>query len=543
VSTGSGAGSGLGAQLYGMLPEVYRTRDNGDLRHYVESCGEVLDLIRGVIGQRLADSFADHPDAQDWVLPYLAELLDVRLVSPGGAEQREELSQAVVLRQGKGTLGSVEQVVRTLGQYTWETDDPALEPLLPVYLQEGWKRVAVTPRVGHPLLSPEAVGALPVSDEGNPHHVGHQRHPALPVVTVDLRYTSRKVARPPREDRTPRAPVQQNPHGVPEALGHFDDVSRRTPDLRRMSARQGHVHPKRVVLFTLPRSGFLTPGWHTGDTAVPPLPEDPRRARPRRRQVSGPPPMPTSGEYVLEDVILPSGLPLTVPAGVRLVLRNCVVGGTVTLGAAAGAHEVEDSIVIGTVALTAGTLSIRRSAVKALHVATGTVAEAPATVEDSLLWTVTGTSLVKLLSVTVLQSLDVARCFANDSLFAGTVKTAAHGLEGPANCFRYCRLPASALGPYTEGGEAYACISDVPRFRTTAEQPGAGVLTSENSSKLLDGAEDGGELGAYHHRRYFLRDQAVLARVREFLPAGMDAVLVPDERLGMPLPVVAPDAP
>ena len=123
------------------------------------------------------------------------------------------------------------------------------------------------------------------------------------------------------------------------------------------------------------------------------------------------------------------------------------------------------------------------------------------------------------------------------------MKTAPHGTEGLANCFRYCRLPADVLGPYSDGGEAYRCICDAPRFRTTAQLPGAGVLTADNSSKLLDGAEDGGELGAYHHRRYFLRDQAALARVREFLPAGMDAVLVPDERLATTLPVVDPDAP
>lgn len=538
-------GSGLGAQLYGLLPEVYRTRDNGDLRHYLESCGEVLDLIRGVMDQRLADSFADHPDAQDWVLPYLAELLDVRLISPGGVEQREELSQAVVLRQGKGTPGSLEQVVRTLGQYAWETDDPALEPAVPVYLQEGWKRVAVTPRVGQPLLSPEAVGALPPSYEGNPFRVGHQRHPALPVVTVDLRYKSRKVARPPRADGTPRVPVQQNPHGVPEAPGHFDDVSRRTPDLRRPTTRQGQVHPKRAVLFTVPRAGFLTPGWDQGDTSEPPLPEDARRSRPRRRKVTALPPLPVSGDYVIEDAILPTTAALDIPAGVRLVLRNSVCFRKVTLAAAAEAHVIEDSLVVtGTVRLTGGTLSIFRSLVENVALETGTRLEPALTAEDSLLRTVTAPGLVKLLSVTVTQSLDVGRCFANDSLFAGTVATAARGAGDPANCFRYCRLPAAVLGPYTNGGEAYGCVSDVPMFQAPlkAGLPEAAVLTADNSPKLLDGAEDGGELGAYHHKRYYLRDQAALARVREFLPAGMDAVLVSDMRLGMTLPVVDPDA-
>ncbi|CAM4521174.1 phage tail protein [Corallococcus exiguus] len=535
MSSGSGGtGSGLGAQLYGLLPEVYRTRDNGDLRDYLGSCGEVLDLVRGVMAQRLADAFPDHPDAQGWTLPYLAELLDVKLLSPAEPEQRRELSQAVSLRQRKGTPGSVVQVAQDVGQYAWDTEDPRNEPSEPVYLQEGWRRVAVTPRVGQPLLPPESLGALPL-----PAGAPARRHPALPAATVDLRYLSRKVALPPRGDGSSLPPLQENVHGIPAAPGHFDDVSRRTPDLRRPSARQGQVHPKRVAVFTLPRVGFFPPGWEFGDTRPLPVPAEPSRVLPRRRQ--GPlTPEPESGDYVLENLVLPEGEDVIV--GNRpLVMRNCVVQGNVYIDAFDTAHVIEDSIVTGMVTKNLGNeLVVRRSAFGRLQLEAGTPDVVGATVEDSLLGSLESTALITLLSVTVLGSMDVARCFANDSLFAGSVTPR----PGVGNCFRYCRLPEATLGAYTVEGqpaEAYACTSEVPRFRATVfGAPGAGVLASDSGARLLDGAEDGGELGAYRHRRYALRDEAVLARLRESLPAGMSAILVPDERLGLALPVVTP---
>ncbi|RKG82610.1 hypothetical protein D7W79_02195 [Corallococcus exercitus] len=532
MSSGNG-GTGLGAQLYGLLPEVYRTRDNGDLRDYLGSCGEVLDLVRGVMAQRLADAFPDHPDAQGWTLPYLAELLDVKLLSPAEPEQRRELSQAVSLRQRKGTPGSVAQVAQDVGQYAWDTEDPRNEPSEPVYLQEGWRRVAVTPRVGQPLLPPESLGALPL-----PAGAPARRHPALPAATVDLRYRSRKVALPPRGDGSSRPPLQENVHGIPAAPGHFDDVSRRTPDLRRPSARQGQVHPKRVAVFTLPRVGFFPPGWEFGDTRPLPVPPESSRVLPRRRL--GPlPPEPESGDYVLENLVLDGE---NVIVGNRpLVMRNCVIQGSVYIDAFDTAHVIEDSIVTGIVTKNLGNeLVVRRSALGHLQLEAGLVDVVGATVEDSLLGSLESTALIALLSVTVLGSMDVARCFANDSLFAGSVTP--H--PGVGNCFRYCRLPEAALGAYTVAGqpaEAYACTSEVPRFRATAfGAPGAGVLSSDSGARLLDGAEDGGELGAYRHRRYALRDEAVLARLRESLPAGMSAILVPDERLGLALPVVTP---
>ena len=49
-------------RLYEGLPEIYRNKDeaaNGDLKNYLGSLGEVLDLTRHTLEQRYADSFPD----------------------------------------------------------------------------------------------------------------------------------------------------------------------------------------------------------------------------------------------------------------------------------------------------------------------------------------------------------------------------------------------------------------------------------------------------------------------------------------------------
>ena len=95
-----------GRQLFELLPEVYRSRDTigpearGDLSRYLDACGHLLDLIRRTLDQRLTDIFPDEsaavPPGQTWLLPYIADLLDVRMVSPDEAGRREEVANAVL---------------------------------------------------------------------------------------------------------------------------------------------------------------------------------------------------------------------------------------------------------------------------------------------------------------------------------------------------------------------------------------------------------------------------------------------------------------
>src|SRR5688572_13436758 len=126
-------GARVGRQLYQLLPAVYRDRDNttaeelGDLGKYLDACGELLDMVHATLEQRLADSFPDNPPdnalhdpplpgraCQAWLLPYFAQLVDARLVSPDPRGQRDEVARAVSWRQRKGTVAGVEEIAQSV---------------------------------------------------------------------------------------------------------------------------------------------------------------------------------------------------------------------------------------------------------------------------------------------------------------------------------------------------------------------------------------------------------------------------------------------
>src|SRR5262245_30864770 len=107
--------SRFGRLLYELLPAVYRAQDGpagagggGDLARYLDALGTLLDPLRATLEQRLADCFPDATSdgrpSQDWLLPYFARLLDVRLVAPGAGAQRTEVARAMRWRRAKGTL-------------------------------------------------------------------------------------------------------------------------------------------------------------------------------------------------------------------------------------------------------------------------------------------------------------------------------------------------------------------------------------------------------------------------------------------------------
>ncbi len=165
-----------GKVLYQIVPTVYRTRDTGDLKKYFDANGTLLDQMHATLVQRLADAFPDNPidgsaACQEWLIPYFADLLDVRLVSPSAKGKRDEVANAVRWRQGKGTLRVVEEIAESVGQFE-------------VVVQEGWKRVAVTPRFDVPLIPATAYGYSQNMPTSPPSIAA--RHPALPAVTVDF---------------------------------------------------------------------------------------------------------------------------------------------------------------------------------------------------------------------------------------------------------------------------------------------------------------------------------------------------------------------
>jgi hypothetical protein len=496
-----------GRQLWALLPEHYRSRDNGDLASYVDALGEVVDLLRGVIQQRLADSFPDHPDLQPWVLPYLADLIDPRVVSADETRRRAEIANAALWRKTKGTLRMVEQIAAALGGFGWSDGDPAARPSEPVRVDEGLRRVAVTPRV--PLDTPPEIIA---------NRKQLLAHASLPMGTVDLRFYSRRIA-----SGEGRAPVQANPHGVPCFPGSVEDLAARTPDLRMASWRSGFAHPSRVLIFTVPHAGFFPPGWELGPAPV----EDDTSAR---------------------GGVLGTGRIEQAPDAL---------------------YTVEDCIIDGTLTVKAGAVRLVRCAVKSLVVETPIAVDAarrptgkPVVVAtDCLFESIQSAGLAQLTHCTVLGNFVAPRAWVSDSLFAGSFdvpksaepwhKNAQGDYDGtPTNALRYSRVPPSTLVaqqiPASRGQSArrldfqpYRCTGRAPFFAASQfGVGGCGVLLPSSGPEIEAGAEDGGELGAYHHRGHAVRARAVLEKLRDYLPVGQVAVIIPDPKLGFAPPTL-----
>lgn len=251
--------SRLGEQLYQLLPAIYRTRDRElasadntsnveDLARYLDAHGHLLDMIHATLEQQLKDALP--ASSQDWLLPYFAQLLAVNIVSPDSAGKHAEVDRAISWRQRKGTLQCAEEIAEAVGQ-------------VEVEIQEGWKRVAMTPRIGMPLIPVQAWDDTLQLNQAITSEA--TRHPGLPVVMLDLRHPSRAVeslATNPATRISKLAGIQQswrqaNHHGAPCFPGSFDDVSRRTVDMRTVDKGKGLYHHKRLLAYAPSPTGLF----------------------------------------------------------------------------------------------------------------------------------------------------------------------------------------------------------------------------------------------------------------------------------------------
>lgn len=487
----SGFTSTNGEKLYQLLPAVYRERDNGDLAAYLDSCGSLLDAIQHTLDQRLADNFPDTPPdgltCQDWLLPYFAQLLDVRLVSPEAKGRRAEIAKAVAWRQAKGTLSVTEQIAEAVG-------DMAVE------VAEGWQRVATMARVGMPLLPAVNFGVTPEPDMTIPSEAA--RHPALPAATVDFRYASRAMNHPVA-CLGGRNWVQGNPHGVPCFPGGYDDATRRTVDLRTPDWRQGHHHPRTLMLFAPPPAGFFpADSLHIKwiDRAKP-LYQDMIEIHD------------TLSQYRIRNK---GGKPILFTGPVKL-------------------DEHKDYVIDGfafsaTVNCKHGHLFLNNVAapkvVAQLH---GPVT--PALTAHNCLFrdVTTATGLMRLEYCTVLRKAICEWLEASDCIFIGKVQKD-HPTQPPPRdgCVRFSRLPQLSLGSVL----VHHCTEEEPVFFSeNFGQIGCAALHPVAPASIRHGAEEGGEMGCYHQRHYVLRAEAVIDKLQEYLPVGLEAVLIPDEHL------------
>ncbi len=486
--------SRFGRALYEALPEVYRTRDNppdpdkdrGHLAAYLDSCGELLDAVYNSLDQRYKDCFPE--TCQEWLLPYFAQLVATTTLSPHVDGKREEIKHAVAWYQGKGSLRTIQEIAEKIGGFE------------KVLVQEGWKRVARTAHVDGLFVSPEIVDL----------------HKKSPKDFIGRRNTA--------------------PHSV---------------DVRKPSWIHGHPNPHAVLIYAPPFPGFFAKkevvsfswknktvngkddidSWFTkGNETILPRElmgldyDEKEKSWFFYKQPGVDKIIRIKGEKIMQA---PSGFTLT-----ELKKEP----------KAAIKYRFSELNLDGSLTVPTGTyLSLEKLSANIIHVSNGdpNTPLSGLIATDCLLQTVEApNSFVRFAHCTVLGKMTAELLEASDCIFMEILyKNGQKRKLSPAE-ISYSRHSQESV----KGG--IGNTTEMPVFYSSEwGAPGCAVLHPASSEAIRHGAEDGGEMGVFHHRAafqhrtafnrraYALAWEAVAEKLKDYLPVGMSAALIPDKTL------------
>lgn len=535
-----------GLSLYDILPAYIRQQDsNHHTLRYLEGADAVLDRFYRTLRQFYGDNFPSQPGvdakdtgagdpdriaAQEWLLPYFSDLLDARLVSPLADGRRLEVDRAVAWRQRKGTLAVVDEISEAVGG--WET-----------VVQEGRSRVAMTPRLHEPLQQESLFGVDDTLDRRIPQQMA--KHPGLPSVTPDVRLGSRAVRDPEQSVYSQVSEIngesvrwrQYYRHGAPchhqriDLQGRFygaafDDVSLRTPDLRDSDWRVGHYHPRKVLIHVVQPEGFFPsqqPSEHRVQWKQQWLDDDELPSDAFLAAVAYY--CKLDGTLVFESRLLQdAGL---IPIEVRGVFKLGQVAGSGVGDPDDGTWHFAGLSLVNRIEADSGRVSFDRCAVKQVAVHSIDTDTPVLTARNTLFSRLqTARSLTRLEYCTVLDRCVAEALQASEGLFTCLIRKDHMGITPPEPlCLRYCRVhpeqqPATLASHTTR--------EPVEFFGKTFADPGSGVLHPATAKAIWCGAEDGTEIGAFHFLSMCQRFEAVREKLKDYLPVGYEAVMIPD---------------
>jgi len=142
--------------------------------------------------------------------------------------------------------------------------------------------------------------------------------------------------------------------------------------------------------------------------------------------------------------------------------------------------------------------------------------------------------LARLEYCTVLSTSLTEGIQASDCIFLGLIRKDHVPVTPPDNgCLRYSRI-SERQNP---GNMQISFSTDkIPvMFSEVFGDRSCGVLHPATPEAVRHGAEDGAEMGAYHQDYLSLLAEAVVDKLEDYLPVGLQAVIIPDQRmLSMP---------
>jgi hypothetical protein len=145
-------------RLWALLPSVYRSDDSpaldqpGPLRELVDRIGAQAAILRRSIDRLWEDQSIESCD--DWVIPYIADLLATNLVTSLDARgQRLDVAKTIYYRRRKGTLGILEEIAADVTG--WEAR------VIEFFRRMGRARHGLDPGIGLPVgdVYPDALQA------------------------------------------------------------------------------------------------------------------------------------------------------------------------------------------------------------------------------------------------------------------------------------------------------------------------------------------------------------------------------------------------
>ncbi len=163
------------ALMYQLLPQLYRSRDTqGDLQTFVALFGHEFARLRSNLDQLWQDAYID--SCQEWVIPYIGELVGTTILFNQGARNRADVKNTIQWRREKGTLAGLEDIAAEISGWGALANEMFQELI--------WSQNLNYRR-------PQAIYALDLSDGAKVDRVGTAFDTACR--TVDIRPASGRV--------------------------------------------------------------------------------------------------------------------------------------------------------------------------------------------------------------------------------------------------------------------------------------------------------------------------------------------------------------
>jgi hypothetical protein len=202
-------------------------------------------------------------------------------------------------------------------------------------------------------------------------------------------------------------------------------------------------------------------------------------------------------------------------------------------------YQFENIWLMHSVELTAGVLSLHHCAASKLVLRAALVDVAVLRAKSCLINKIEAAgSTIELEYSTVLTALQAKVVRISDCILTAQMHSSHIDLKAPEQgCIRYSRY-AEQTFDVVIGVEnsllfnARSCTTLAPIFLSeTFGEPGCAVLAEQSTERIKYGAQDGGEMGAFHDDRLILKQDAVIDKLQGFLPVGISAVLVSDSSM------------